>query len=69
MEHYTYSVSVNGELVAHGMTLDNAILLLRAEFLEYPEDTHREVTIHRDYEDRCKVIEDNELICDGRDVY
>lgn len=68
MNEYTYSVIVDKEIVAHEMTLKNALILAKALFEEYFNEEHISVTIQRDTSDKC-TISDEEFVCEGRDVY
>ena len=63
MNEYTYSVIVENEVIATGMTISNAIILVKALFQEWHNEADMKICIQRDLLERCTVLDkaaDNE---------
>jgi len=57
MNDYEYSVLVGDTVLAKGMTLGIAMMLVRAEFNEFPQDADMKVSIQRNAIAKCTQSE------------
>lgn len=63
MNEYTYSVIVENEVIATGMTIGNAIILVKALFQEWHNESDMKICIQRNLLERCVALDkaaDNE---------
>lgn len=59
MSEITYRVIIDGVIIATGMSIEHATILVKALFLEYYNEHTMEVTIAR---------EDREEVCEGGNI-
>lgn len=57
MNDYEYSVIVENEVIASGMTLNNALVLVKALFQEWHNESTLKISIQRDLLERCTVVD------------
>jgi len=53
MNEYTYSVIVENEVIAEGMTIGNAMILVKALFIEWHSEANMKICIQRNLLERC----------------
>lgn len=53
MNDYEYSVIVENEVIATGMTIGNAIILVKALFQEWHSESDMKICIQRNLLERC----------------
>lgn len=58
LNDYEYSVIVENEIIASGMTLDNALVLVKALFQERYNESTLKISIQRDLLERCTVLDE-----------
>lgn len=57
MNEYKYSVVVENEVIASGMTINTAIILVKALFQEWHNEADMKICIQRDLLERCTALD------------
>lgn len=59
MNDYEYSVIVEGVVIAKGMTIGNAMILVKALFQEWHSEADLKICIQKNLIERCVAVEDD----------
>lgn len=58
MNDYEYSVIVDNVVIAKGMTIGNALILVKALFQEWHNESDMKISIQKNLIERCIASED-----------
>ena len=56
----TYTVLVNDVAVAKEMSIDYAVILVKALFIQFSDDYKMKITLHKDTSLPCKAIDEGD---------